>query len=73
MKLTNPVGRNVSLNADNDINPRACMCRNGFALSSVLGDSDNCSHASPQTWVLAMKNPRILRGLRRFYRNDQDH
>ena len=29
--------------------------------------------ASPQTWVLAMKNPRILRGLRRFYRNDQDH
>ena len=28
--------------------------------------------ASPQTWVLAMKNPRILRGLR-FYRNDQDH
>lgn len=38
MKLTNPVGRNVSLNADNDINPRACMCRNGFALSSVLGE-----------------------------------
>ncbi len=31
------------------------------------------SFASPQTWVLAMKNPRILRGLRRFYRNDQDH
>lgn len=31
------------------------------------------SSASPQTWVLAMKNPRILRGLRRFYRNDQDH
>ena len=30
-------------------------------------------NASPQTWVLAMKNPRILRGLRRFYRNDQDH
>lgn len=36
MKLTNPVGRNVSLNADNDINPRACMCRNGFALSSAF-------------------------------------
>ena len=32
MKLTNPVGRNVSLNADNDINPRACMCRNGLWL-----------------------------------------
>ena len=28
-----------------------------------------CPSASPQTWVLAMKNPRILRGLRRFYRN----
>lgn len=25
MKLTNPIGRNVSLNADNDINPRACL------------------------------------------------
>ena len=34
---------------------------------------DNGAFASPQTWVLAMKNPRILRGLRRFYRNDQDH
>lgn len=34
---------------------------------------DDWSKASPQTWVLAMKNPRILRGLRRFYRNDQDH
>ena len=34
---------------------------------------ENGSDASPQTWVLAMKNPRILRGLRRFYRNDQDH
>ena len=44
MKLTNPVGRNVSLNADNDINPTACMCRNGIAFSSALGDSDNCSH-----------------------------
>ena len=32
-----------------------------------------CPSASPQTWVLAMKNPRILRGLRRFYRNDQSH
>ena len=50
MKLTNPVGRNVSLNADNDINPRACMCRNGFALSSVLGDSDNCSHCGCNCW-----------------------
>lgn len=44
MKLTNPIGRNVSLNADNDINPRACMCRNGIAFSSALGDSDNCSN-----------------------------
>lgn len=35
MKLTNPIGRNVSLNADNDINPRACMCRNGIAFSSA--------------------------------------
>lgn len=50
MKLTNPVGRNVSLNADNDINPRACMCRNWFALSSVLGDSDNCSHCGCNCW-----------------------
>lgn len=50
MKLTNPIGRNVSLNADNDINPRACMCRNGFALSSVLGDSDNCSHCGCNCW-----------------------
>lgn len=30
--------------ADNDINPRACMCRNGIAFSSALGDSDNCSN-----------------------------
>lgn len=50
MKLTNPVGRNVSLNADNDINPRACMCRNGLALSSALGDSDNCSNCGCNCW-----------------------
>ena len=50
MKLTNPVGRNVSLNADNDISPRACMCRNGIALSSALGDSDNCSHCGCNCW-----------------------
>lgn len=23
---------------------RACMCRNGIAFSSALGDSDNCSN-----------------------------
>ena len=50
MKRTNPVGRNVSLNADNDVNPRACMCRDGFALSSALGDNDNCSHCGCNCW-----------------------
>ena len=42
MKLTNPVGRNVSLNADNDINPKACMCSFGLTFSSALGDYDKC-------------------------------
>ncbi len=42
MKLTNPVGRNVSLNADNDINPRACMCYIQLAFASARGDFDNC-------------------------------
>ncbi len=41
---------NVSLNADNDVNPRACMCRDGFALSSALGDNDNCSHCGCNCW-----------------------
>lgn len=26
---------------------RACMCRNGIAFSSALGDSDNCSNCLP--------------------------
>lgn len=42
-------------------------------VSVIRGCVFFCYRASPQTWVLAMKNPRILRGLRRFYRNDQDH
>lgn len=44
MKLVNPVGRNVSFNADNDEHPLACMCRTGLSYSGVRSSSDNCSH-----------------------------
>ena len=50
MKLINPVGRNVSFNADDEINPNACMCRNGIAFSAALGDYDNCSHCGCNCW-----------------------
>lgn len=44
MNLINPMGRTISLNADNDINPCACMCGYGLTFSSALGASDNCKH-----------------------------
>ncbi|MEE3472117.1 MAG: hypothetical protein VZR24_15790 [Butyrivibrio hungatei] len=50
MKLINPVGRNVSFKADDEINPNACMCRNGIAFSAALGDYDNCSHCGCNCW-----------------------
>ena len=53
---------------------RNCQNRpKGMDVETWCTQNNLTKAASPQTWVLAMKNPRILRGLRRFYRNDQDH
>ena len=50
MKLVNPIGRNLKKDDDGGIKPMACMCRNGFAFSSALGDADNCSHCGCNCW-----------------------
>lgn len=45
MKIVNPIGRTVSRNANNDIQPNACMCRSDSAFASAQGGSyDTCDH-----------------------------